>query len=256
MMARVGILALQGDFEEHAARLRALGCETVELRNADDLAVPLDGLVLPGGESTVQTALLEEFKMREPIRAMIAEDIPVFATCAGLVLLAQEVEHTNGSRDDRSNGRRSTEDGDHSTGDHGMSEHGTNAHGRDPREQDRTLSNDPEQSVRAGVFATLPVRVRRNAYGRQLASSHKIAPFRMDDTVTFEEAPLIPMTFIRAPQIIEVGQGAQVLAKDGEAVVAVRFGNQLGITFHPELDTDDTIYRLFLGLIEDRARRR
>ena len=206
-MMKIGVLALQGDFEEHAQRLHMLGCETIELRSAADLDVTLDGLVLPGGESTVQTALLEEFAMLEPIRQLIADGLPIFATCAGLVLLAREVEHDK--RDSGGKGRT------------------------------------------AGAFATLPVCVRRNAYGRQLASSHKVAPFRMDENITLEEAPHIPMTFIRAPQITEVGEG--VLAKDREAMVAVRFGNQLGITFHPELDADDTIYQLFLDMIEQHA---
>lgn len=208
-MMKIGVLALQGDFEEHAQRLHMLGCETIELRSAADLDVTLDGLVLPGGESTAQTTLLEEFAMLEPIRQLIIDGLPVFATCAGLVLLAQEVE--------------CVECDFHAAG--------------------RT----------AGTFATLPVCVRRNAYGRQLASSHKVAPFRMDENITLEEAPHIPMTFIRAPQITEVGEGVIVLAKDREAMVAVRFGNQLGITFHPELDADDTIYQLFLDMIEQHA---
>ncbi len=212
-MTKIGVLALQGDFEEHAQRLRGLGCETFELRSAADLSGSFDGLVLPGGESTVQAALLEEFAMREPIRQMIVEGIPVFATCAGLVLLAQDIEHTNGGQ-----------------------------------------SSSAQVEHAPGALATLPVRVRRNAYGRQLASSHKWAFLRVDEGIPSEEAAYIPMTFIRAPQIIEVGEGVHVLARDEEAVVAVRFGNQLGITFHPELDSDDTIYRIFLRMIDRRAR--
>ncbi len=211
-MTKIGVLALQGDFEEHAQRLRELACETVELRSAADLDDTLDALVLPGGESTVQAALLEEFAMLEPIRQMIERGIPVFATCAGLVLLAQEVEHANGEQGDTAR-----------------------------------VESAP------GTIATMPVLVRRNAYGRQLASFHAEAPFKVSDTTMLDEAPLIPMTFIRAPQIVEVGEGVQVLAKVDEAVVAVRFGNQLGITFHPELDADDAIYQLFLRMIEERA---
>lgn len=211
-MTKIGVLALQGDFEEHAQRLRELGCEMVELRSVADLDDALDALVLPGGESTVQAALLEEFAMLGPIRQMVAEGVPVFATCAGLVLLAQEVEHANGEQGDTAR-----------------------------------VESTP------GTIATMPVLVRRNAYGRQLASFHAEAPFRVSDAIAVDEAPLIPMTFIRAPQIVEVGEGVQVLAKVDEAVVAVRFGNQLAITFHPELDADDTIYQLFLRMIEERA---
>lgn len=237
-MTKIGVLALQGDFEEHAQRLRALGCETFELRSAADLDEAFDGLVLPGGESTVQAALLEEFAMREPLLRMIERGIPVFATCAGLVLLAQEVEHTNGSREDRKEA---------------LLEQGCSLRTDAAPE---SVGRNLESAGRVpGALATLPVCVRRNAYGRQLASSHKVAPFRADEDVPLEEAPSIPMTFIRAPQIIEVGEGVHVLAKEEKAVVAVRFGNQLGITFHPELDTDDTIYQLFLRMIGecDRA---
>lgn len=232
-MAKIGVLALQGDFEEHAQRLRGLGCETVELRSAADLDESLEALVLPGGESSVQAALLEEFAMREPLQKMVVAGIPVFATCAGLVLLAQEVEHTNGSR--RAPAR-------------------TELAGAASHEMQRACPSSCERDRRPGALATLPVCVRRNAYGRQLASSHKVEPFRLDESSALEDAPLIPMTFIRAPQIVEVGEGVQVLAKDEDAVVAVRYGNQLGITFHPELDPDDTIYRVFLEMIEGHAR--
>ena len=86
---KIGVLAVQGDFAEHAARLRALGCETIELRCAADLDTALDAIVLPGGESTVQAALLEEFAMAGPIKRMIETGTPVLATCAGLILLAR-----------------------------------------------------------------------------------------------------------------------------------------------------------------------
>jgi 5'-phosphate synthase pdxT subunit len=212
MMTKVGVLALQGDFEEHAQRLQGLGCETIELRCAADLDHVFDALVLPGGESTVQAALLAEFEMLEPMQKMITEGIPVFATCAGLVLLAQEVSYTNGEQ-----------------------------------------GNDARIEQTRGTIATLPVCVRRNAYGRQLASFHAVAPFRESATSTYEDAPCIPMTFIRAPLIDEVGDGVEVLATIDDAIVAVLYANQLGITFHPELDDDDTIYQLFLDLVEKRA---
>lgn len=88
---RVGILAVQGAFAEHAACLKALGIPFVFLREAQD-AKGLDGLILPGGESTTQTKLLRETGLYAPLFARIQEGMPVLATCAGLILLAREVE--------------------------------------------------------------------------------------------------------------------------------------------------------------------
>lgn len=88
MSPTIAVLALQGAFIEHEQRLQSLGCTTIELRQAADLARPFDGLVLPGGESTVQAKLLHDLGMFEPLRQRIAEGLPTFGTCAGLILLA------------------------------------------------------------------------------------------------------------------------------------------------------------------------
>lgn len=185
-MPVVGVLALQGDFAEHARMLAQLGCRTIELRQAADLSRPFDRLVLPGGESTVQAKLLAEQGMLEPLRARVEEGMPVLATCAGLILLAREVE------------------------------------GGLP------------------CLATLDVRVRRNAYGRQLGSFHANAPFgALGD---------VPMSFIRAPYVVQAGPHVQVLAEVGGKVVAVRQGSQIAMAFHPELDDDLRIHRLFCEL--------
>ena len=113
MAKRIGVLAVQGAFAEHEAMLSSIGAECRELRSAADLEQKPDALVLPGGESTVQRKLLMESGMLAPIKSWIEEGMPVLATCAGLILLA---EH---------------------------------------------LSNDEST-----CFKTLPVTVRRNAYGR------------------------------------------------------------------------------------------
>jgi 5'-phosphate synthase pdxT subunit len=109
-----GVLALQGAFVEHEERLALLGEKCVELKCADDLRLPFDRLVLPGGESTVQSKLLRTRSMLEPLRQMILAGMPTLGTCAGLILLAQQV--TGG----------------------------------------------------VPALATMPVKVLRNAYGRQL----------------------------------------------------------------------------------------
>ncbi|AZS36791.1 Pyridoxal 5'-phosphate synthase subunit PdxT [Microbacterium lemovicicum] len=88
--ARVGVLALQGDVREHARVLTALGADVVLVRRPEELA-EVGGLVLPGGESSVIDKLSRLFGMREPIREAIAGGMPVYGTCAGLILLADEL---------------------------------------------------------------------------------------------------------------------------------------------------------------------
>lgn len=185
----VGILALQGAFAEHARRLGQLGARCIELRTAADCRQPLDALVLPGGESTVQSRLLADAGMLDILRGYIDRGLPVMGTCAGLVLLAQTLE---GGAFER--------------------------------------------------FGTLPVAVARNAYGRQLDSFRTEAPFAGKGA--------IPMTFIRAPRIIATGPEVETLAWVEGIPVAVRFGAQIGLAFHPEVDDSPAVHRYFLDMVE------
>ncbi len=89
---RIGVLALQGAFIEHEKMLSRLGVDSFEIRQLKDLSQPMDGLIIPGGESTVQGKLLLELGMMGPLRDMISSGLPVFGTCAGLILLAKDIE--------------------------------------------------------------------------------------------------------------------------------------------------------------------
>ncbi len=89
---RVGVLAVQGAFAEHERAFADVGAETFEIRQLRDLARPFDALVLPGGESTVQGKLLRDLGLFAPLKARIEAGLPVFATCAGLILLAEKLE--------------------------------------------------------------------------------------------------------------------------------------------------------------------
>ena len=91
----VGILALQGAFAEHAAMLDRLGVEHFEIRKASDLSNPMDHLILPGGESTVMNKLLHALDLYQPLKDRIEAGMPVFGTCAGMILLAKNVEDGN-----------------------------------------------------------------------------------------------------------------------------------------------------------------
>ncbi len=190
---KIAVLAVQGAFIEHEKKLEALGAECIELRQKKDLDEEFDGLVLPGGESTVQGKLLRELGMFDALKEKIESGMPVLGTCAGLILLAEK------------------------------------------------LTNDEHV-----YFGTLPVSVRRNAYGRQLGSFHTVQEFAGIGEV--------PMTFIRAPYMEEAGEGVQVLAEVDGHLVAVRYQNQFGMSFHPELDADDRIHALFLKTVEDWAK--
>ncbi len=86
---RIGVLALQGDFREHIAALRQLNVETVEVRLPKDLE-GLDGIIIPGGESTTMTRLLKRYELLEPLRALITDGLPAMGTCAGMIVLAKE----------------------------------------------------------------------------------------------------------------------------------------------------------------------
>lgn len=88
----VGVLALQGDFADHEAALQAQGLRTRQVRTAADLG-GLRGLVLPGGESTTMLKLLDVEGLWQPLGAVLRSGLPVFATCAGMILLAEEVEN-------------------------------------------------------------------------------------------------------------------------------------------------------------------
>ncbi|MDD6651304.1 MAG: pyridoxal 5'-phosphate synthase glutaminase subunit PdxT [Eggerthellales bacterium] len=194
---KVGVLAVQGAFAEHEAMLAKLGAETVQLRQASDLEKPFDRLILPGGESTSQGRVLRDLGMLDTLRQRIADGMPVFGTCAGLILLAQRIDEVNG---------------------------------------DGSVVDEQHNST---WLATLPVTVRRNAYGRQLGSFHTVAPF--------ERLGEVPMTFIRAPFITQADSEVQVLSVVNDNIVAVRYGNQLGVSFHPELDESLEIHRMFLS---------
>lgn len=188
---KIAVLAVQGAFAEHIDRIRTLGAACIELRQRVDLEQDFDGLILPGGESTVQGKLLHDLQMFELLRDKIAKGLPVFGTCAGLILLAEK------------------------------------------------LCNDERV-----CFGTLPVQVRRNAYGRQLGSFHTVAEVAGIGSV--------PMTFIRAPYIESVRPGVEILACVEDKIVAVKYGKQIGIAFHPELDADNRMHEMFLDLCRER----
>jgi 5'-phosphate synthase pdxT subunit len=177
---RIGILAVQGDFREHAAMLRRLGADVVEVRKPEQLE-DLDGLVIPGGESTAIMRLIRIYGLEDALRRFAR---PVFGTCAGMIVL-----------------------------------------GRDH-------------------LGLVDVAVRRNAYGRQVAS------FETDLELAGEDEPLRGV-FIRAPRVADVGSGVEVLAEHEGEPVLLREGRFLVASFHPELTEDTRVHERFLELVRE-----
>ncbi len=183
---KIGVLAIQGDFDAHKKRLEQLGADVVLVRTPEQLD-EIAGLVIPGGESGAFLKILgpQGFaKLKEFVRLK-----PTFGTCAGAIMLAKEV-------------------------------------------------TNPDQP---GLGA-LDVRIRRNAYGRQLDSSIREG--------VFAGSPL-EMVFIRAPKIERLGPDVEVIATEGKDPVAVRQGRAMAATFHPELSDDTRMHQAFLALVTD-----
>ena len=183
---KIGVLALQGDFDAHRKRLEELGAEVVLVKKPEQFD-EIDALVIPGGESGTFLKLLGKAgfeKLKQFVRVK-----PTFGTCAGAILLANEVEN-------------------------------------------------PKQS---GLGA-LDIRIRRNAYGRQIDSSIREGRLGNDP---------LEMVFIRAPKIERVGPGVEVIATEGGYPVAVRQGRVMAATFHPELSDDARVHQSFLDLVEE-----
>ncbi|MFJ3957868.1 pyridoxal 5'-phosphate synthase glutaminase subunit PdxT [Arthrobacter sp. NPDC090010] len=218
----VGVLALQGDFREHLHAAETVGARAIAIRRPAELAA-VDGLIIPGGESTAIDKLARAFELADPLRERIAEGMPVYGSCAGMILLADRLQ--------------------------------------DPT---LDLSGRPQ-----GTFGGIDMTVRRNAFGRQRESFEVDLDFggldfsagRAGDGV----AP-VHAVFIRGPWVEEVGDGVEILAQlhpdempsaatvDSRArIVAVRSGNALATSFHPEVTGELRVHELFIRMIKGEA---
>ncbi|MCL6447970.1 MAG: pyridoxal 5'-phosphate synthase glutaminase subunit PdxT [Armatimonadetes bacterium] len=186
----IGVLAMQGAFREHQQALTGCGVESVQIRRPEQLA-DVDGLIIPGGESTAIAKLMINYDLFERVKELGEKGMPIFGTCAGMILLAREIEGSDQPR-----------------------------------------------------LGLMEIKVRRNAYGRQVDS--------------FEEDLEIPVlgkepfraVFIRAPQILEAKNNVEVLARQGEKIVLAQEGNFLAAAFHPELTDDLRLHKYFLEIVK------
>jgi 5'-phosphate synthase pdxT subunit len=186
----VGILALQGDASLHKQALAGLGVEAKMVKNPSEL-IGLDGLVIPGGESTALLRLAEPIGMLAAIINFADSGGSIFGTCAGAIILAHQV---------------------------------TNPHQKS--------------------LELIDITIERNGYGRQVDSRETLGkaflPLGND---------VIPMTFIRAPRITMAGEKVAILATYKDDPVLVQQAKIMAATFHPELQTDNAIYKYWLQQI-------
>lgn len=193
---KVGVLALQGDFREHAQVVRKLGLEATEVRLPRDLD-QVGALIIPGGESTTIGKLLARFELMEPLRARAREGFPIYGSCAGAIVLAKTIE---------------------------------------------------DQASDQPILGVMDVRIRRNAFGRQVDS------FETDLPITPLGDRPFHAVFIRAPIIEEIGPGVSAIGAlpDG-SIVAAQQGRMLITSFHPELTDDPRFHQYFVELAQRMA---
>ena len=190
---KIGVLALQGDFREHIAAIKSAGHAALSVRRVEELD-EVDALILPGGESTTIAKLARSFGVFEPIKERITSGMPVYGSCAGMILLADK------------------------------------------------LSNPaPDQET----FGGIDMVVRRNAFGRQIDSFESKIQFAGDT---------LEAVFIRAPWVDSLGAEVEVLSSvllpdGGSYPVAVKQGNLLATSFHPELTSDLSVHTYFFEQI-------
>ena len=212
----IGVVALQGAAAEHVDAFRRAGASAVEVRVPADLD-GVDAVALPGGESTTMSHLLGTSGLFDALAACLADGMPAFGTCAGMILLAAEV-----------------------------------------------LDGRPDQRC----FGAIDISVRRNAFGRQVASFEADLDIDLDtDLDTSEFDGPFGAVFIRAPWVERTGVSVEVLAEirpasgastDGarsSVPVLCRSGPILVSSFHPELTADDRIHRMFLEMVSASAAR-
>ncbi|EGG41050.1 SNO glutamine amidotransferase [Candidatus Nitrosarchaeum limnium SFB1] len=201
MSITVGILAIQGDVQENIlsteTALKELGVEgkVVSVKTTEDIS-KLDGLIIPGGESTTIGQLSLVNSSLKLMKEKIEKGMPVFGICAGMIMLSK-------TADDRVVGK----------------------------------TDQP-------LLDLLDIKLERNSFGRQKES------FEANISMNPIDIPKFNGVFIRAPSVSDVGPGVDVLAKFNEKIIAVKKGNMLGVSFHPELTKDVSLHKYFINLIK------
>ena len=202
MSLTIGVLGIQGDVQENLVSARRaldelkIEGKVIDVKTSDDIQ-NLDGLILPGGESTTIGQLSLVNSSLKEIKDKIAKGMPVFGICAGMILLSK-------TADDRVVGK----------------------------------TNQP-------LLEILDIKLERNSFGRQRES------FEVDLVMDSINIPKFRGVFIRAPSVADAGSDVQILAKFNEKIVAVKKGNVIGTSFHPELTRDVSLHKYFVNLVKE-----
>jgi 5'-phosphate synthase pdxT subunit len=190
----IGVSGIQGDFREHKWMIEKLGIGTYVVRTPEDLE-KVDGLIIPGGESTTMIRIMKRIGLFDALKEKILNGFPVYGTCAGLIVLAKEIE------------------------------------------------NYPQESL--GV---IDIKVRRNAYGRQVDSFEEYVEIKGFDRP-------FKAIFIRAPRVEAWGEGVETLAFLDNHPIMLRQSNVLVTSFHPELTDDTRIHEYFVEMVKQYSKK-
>ena len=201
MSLTVGVLSIQGDVHENILSLNAaiddldIDAKAVEVKTPDEIS-SLDGLIIPGGESTTIGHLSLTNGSLKVLKEKIENGMPTLGICAGMIMLSKTAS-------DRTVGK----------------------------------TNQP-------LLEILDITLERNSFGRQKQS------FEADVSLDSINISKFNGVFIRAPSVSNVGSDVEVLSKFNEKIVAVKKGNVIGISFHPELTSDVSLHKYFVGLVQ------
>ena len=202
MSINVGVLAIQGDVQENLIStqkaLDDLGIDgtVTDVKTADDVA-KLDGLIIPGGESTTIGQLSLVNSSLKVMKEKIENGMPILGICAGMIMLAKTAD-------------------------------------------DRVVGNTNQP-----LLDLLDIKLERNSFGRQRES------FEAEVSMDAIDIPKFNGVFIRAPSVSESSSDVEVLAKFNEKIVAIKKGNIIGTSFHPELTTDVSLHKYFVNLVKN-----
>ena len=210
---KVGVLALQGDFAEHRAVFSRLGVEAHEVRLPEQLD-GLDGLVIPGGESTTFTRLMADYALLEPIRRLAEDGVPIWGTCAGMIVLARQASHL-------------------------------------PRPGLGVMDIVVERNAFGRQVDSFEAALAIPVLGQEPFPAVFIrAPIICQVGPGVEVLARLPASATGGPA--HTDGGAHGASLDGGSVVAARQGHLLVTAFHPELTGDPRLHQYFLALVEAR----
>jgi 5'-phosphate synthase pdxT subunit len=202
MSLTIGVLSIQGDVQENLVSTKAaidelrIDGKVIAVRTPDEIS-QLDGLIIPGGESTTMGQLSLANGSLKILKEKIEGGMPVLGICAGMIMLSNTVN-------------------------------------------DRVVGKTDQP-----LLDIFDIKLERNSFGRQKQS------FESDISLDSIDIPKFNGVFIRAPSVLDVGSDVEILSKFNDRIVAIKKGNVIGISFHPELTEDTSVHKYFINLVNN-----